>query len=210
VTSNFSLESIFDLLESPHKSFDTMAEPDLAHFKSIPWCSEIIAHPDFVVTPTISRQSKRLPADTLTATTLKTDDTIKACLTVYKQSSPGATWVDEVRSFMTLGEGMNGAPFMLHGGIVATLMDDCVGALMSVNTDEDNEPLSSSTVTAYLNVQYLEPVATPQTVMVAAKYRERKGRKFYVYSEIRDEGGNVLAKSESLWLLVQGVTKEML
>lgn len=180
-----------------------MAEPDLAHFKSIPWCSEIIDHPDFVVTATLSRQAKRLPADTLTATTLKTDDAIKACLTVYKKASPGTQWVDEARMFMTLGEGMNGAPFMLHGGIVATLMDDSLGALMSVNMDEDNEPLSSSTVTAYLNVQYLEPVGTPQTVMVVATSRERKGRKFYLNSEIRDEEGNVLAKADSLWLRVQ-------
>jgi acyl-coenzyme A thioesterase PaaI-like protein len=187
-----------------------MTEPDIAHFKSIPWCSEIIDDPAFVVTATLSRQSKRLPADTLTASTLKTDDAIKACLTVYKQVSPGATWIEEVRSFMTLGEGMNGAPFMLHGGIAATLMDDCVGTLMSVNKDEENDPLSSSTVTAYLNVQYLQPIATPQTVMVTAKFRERKGRKFYLYSEIRDEEGNVLAKSDSLWLRVQKLTKEML
>lgn len=187
-----------------------MAEPDLAHFKSIPWCLEIINQPDAVVTATVSRQPKQLPADTLTAITLKTDDTIKACIAVHKQASPNASWVDEVRILVTLGEGMNGAPFMLHGGIVAMLMDDCIGTLMSVNKDEDNEPLSWSTVTAYLNVQYLGPVATPQTVMVTAKSGERKGRKFYLYSDIRDENGDVLAKSESLWLRVQKLTKEML
>jgi hypothetical protein len=34
-------------------------------------------------------------------------------------------------------------------------------------------------VTAYLNVQYLQPIKMLQTVMVAAKSPERKGRKFY-------------------------------
>lgn len=89
---------------------------------------------------------------------------------------------------------------MLHGGIVATLMDDVVGTLMTVNQDKALMPLSSSTVTAYMNVQYLRPIATPQTVLVVAKSREVKGRKFYVDSEIRDDEGTILAKAESLWV----------
>jgi acyl-CoA thioesterase FadM len=107
---------------------------------------------------------------------------------------------------MTLGTGMNGAPFMLHGGIVATLMDDCVGTLMTVNEaateDQESVPLSSMAVTAYMNIQYKSPISTPQTVLVMAKSREVKGRKFYLDSEIRDEYGHVLATAESLWISV--------
>jgi acyl-CoA thioesterase FadM len=108
---------------------------------------------------------------------------------------------------MMLGTGMNGAPFMLHGGIVATLMDDVVGTLMTVNEttteDEKSVPLSSAAVTAYMNIQYRSPITTPQTVLVIAKSREFKGRKFYLDSEIRDEYGHVLASAESLWIAVR-------
>jgi acyl-CoA thioesterase FadM len=55
-------------------------------------------------------------------------------------------------------------------------------------------------VTAYLNVQYLQPIKMPQTVMVAAKSPERKGKEVLLYFEIRGEEGNVLAKSDSSWL----------
>jgi acyl-coenzyme A thioesterase PaaI-like protein len=177
-----------------------MTEPDQAHFESIPWCFEIINHPDFLITPTFSRQPKPDTEDSLTAETLKREDAISACLTVYKRPPQGATWIGEVRSLMTLGTGMNGGPFMLHGGIVATLMDDAVGTLMTVNQDKEFMPLSSSTVTAYMNVQYLQPITTPQTVLVVAKSREVKGRKFYVDSEIKNDKGTILAKAESLWV----------
>jgi acyl-coenzyme A thioesterase PaaI-like protein len=180
-----------------------MVEPDQAHFESIPWCSEIINHPDFIITPTFSRQAKPDTEDSLTAETLKRKDAISACLTVYKRPPRGTVWIDEVRSLMELGTGMNGGPFMLHGGIVATLMDDVVGTLMTVNQDKEFMPLSSSTVTAYMNIQYLQPIATPQTVLVVAKSRKVKGRKFYVDSEIKDDEGTVLAKAESLWVQFQ-------
>lgn len=183
-----------------------MVEPDKPHFESMPWCLEIINDSDFVITPTFSRQPKPATEDSLTATTLKTKDTIQACLSVYRRPPPGTTWINEVRSLMTLGTGMNGAPFMLHGGIVATLMDDCVGTLMTVNEgateDQESVPLSSMAVTAYMNIQYKSPITTPQTVLVIAKSRELKGRKFYLDSEIRDEYGHVLATAESLWISV--------
>ena len=180
-----------------------MTEPDQAHFESMPWCLEVIKHPDYITTPTFSRQPKEATEDSLTSTTLKTNDTIQACLTVYKRPPQGETWINEVRSLMTLGTGMNGAPYMLHGGIVATLMDDCVGTLMTVNEDhETGAPLSSAAVTAYMNIQYRSPITTPQTVLVIAKSRELKGRKFYLDSEIRDEYGHVLATAESLWIAI--------
>lgn len=185
-----------------------MAESDLAHFESVPWCLEIIKQPGFAITPTFSRQPKPATEDSLISTTLKTDDAIQACLTVYKIPATGVKWINEVRSLMTLGTGMNGAPFMLHGGIVATLLDDVVGTLMTINEDEgDSTPLSSAAVTAYMNIRYLSPITTPQTVLVIATTREIKGRKFYLDSEIRDEYGHVLAKAESLWVSIKGTQK---
>ena len=84
---------------------------------------------------------------------------------------------------------------MLHGGIIATLMDDVIGTLMTVNQNP-------SAVTAYMNVRYLMPVVTPQTVLVVAKSRGSIGeaRKVFVDAEVRDSVGVVLAKAEALWV----------
>ena len=111
---------------------------------------------------------------------------------------------------MTLGNGMNGGPYLLHGGITATLIDDCVGTLMTVNEDQDSMPLSSSSVTAYLNVQYLQPIVTPQTILIVTKCREVKGRKLFMDAEIRDSEGKVLAKADSLWIRINRPPKEKL
>lgn len=94
---------------------------------------------------------------------------------------------------------MNGGPYMLHGGLIATLLDDTIGTLLTVNKDQDGSPLTSHTVTVSLNVKYLRPVKTPQTVLVVAICREIKGTRFYMDAEIRDESGKVLAKADSVW-----------
>lgn len=180
-----------------------MVEPDLAHFQSIPWCSIILSDPSFKITPTFSRQPKPDFEDSLTADTLKTPSAINNCLSIYREPPQGETWISEVRSLMTLGNGMNGGPFLLHGGIIAVLIDDVIGTLMTVNQDQEKMPLSSGAVTAYLNVRYENPVQTPQTVMVVARCKRREGRKFWMEAEVRDEGETVLARAESLWIRVR-------
>jgi uncharacterized protein (TIGR00369 family) len=100
---------------------------------------------------------------------------------------------------MTLGTGMNGGPYMAHGGLIATLLDDTIGTLLTVNKDQEGSPLTNNTVTVSLNIKYLRPVKTPQTVLVVATCREVKGTKFYMNAEIRDERGKVLANADSVW-----------
>lgn len=96
---------------------------------------------------------------------------------------------------------------MLHGGIIATLMDDVIGTLLTVNKHhKTGEPLSGNTVTAYLNVKYLRPVKTPQTVLVVARSKETpdgRSRKYGMEAEIRDGEGMVLAKADSLWIRLE-------
>jgi len=101
---------------------------------------------------------------------------------------------------MTLGTGMNGGALLLHGGIIATLMDDVIGTLLTVNKDANSLPLTHKTVTASMNVSYLKPVPTPGTVLVVARCREVRGRKLYMDAEVRDGEGVLLAKADSLWI----------
>ncbi|KUJ13660.1 thioesterase superfamily protein, partial [Mollisia scopiformis] len=181
-----------------------MEERDLPHFRSIPWCMSILSGPAFIITPTFSRQFKANTEDSLFATTFQTPSTISHCLSLHSHPLPDSQWIPEVRSLMTLGLGMNGGPAMLHGGVIATLMDDVIGTLLTVNKNHSTgDPLSVNTVTAYMNVKYLRPIATPQTVLVIAKSRgtlDAKRKKFLMDAEIRDGEGTVLAKADSLWI----------
>ncbi|KAF4631035.1 hypothetical protein G7Y89_g7094 [Cudoniella acicularis] len=186
-----------------------MEEPDLAHFKTIPWCSTLLDNPEFTVTPTFSRQYKASTEDSLIAETLRTPNTIERCLSIYKRPAAGTSWISELRMLVSLGSGMNGGPNVLHGGIIATLLDDVIGTLLTVNKDTEAIPLSSSTVTASLNVTYLRKVSTPATVLVVARCLEVKGRKFSMYAEVQDGEGNVLAKADSLWIRSRAVAEKL-
>lgn len=89
---------------------------------------------------------------------------------------------------------------MLHGGIVATLLDDVMGTLLTVNKDIGGLPLTQTTVTATLTVKYLKGIRTPGTVAVVTRCRKREGRKFWLDAEVRDGEGGVLAKGEAVWI----------
>jgi acyl-coenzyme A thioesterase PaaI-like protein len=188
-----------------------MDEPDLSHFKAIPWCSALISNPAYKTTNTFSRQPKPSTEDSLIALTLSSPSTIKNCLSLYKPAIPPSSFIEEVTTLLTLGDGMNGGPNMLHGGIVATLMDDVMGTLLTVNKDQGGLPLTQSTVTASLTVKYLNVIKTPGTVAVVARCRKKEGRKFWLDAEVRDGNGGVLAKGEAVWIKLgkQGGVKEI-
>jgi len=177
-----------------------MADLDSVYLQSFPWCAKLLADPNFVVIPTSTRQFKKSTEDALFAETLKTDDTIRAWVALFRQPAQGATTIEEVRTLVSLGHGLNGYPHLCHGGIVATIMDEVMSTLLSVNKSRNG--ISGGAVTASLSVSFLKPVWTPQVVLVAAKFGEIKGRKLYVESSVRDSNGNDLAKGEALFIRI--------
>lgn len=104
--------------------------------------------------------------DALFAETLKSDETICAFSSFYTQPAPGVAQIDEVHTLLSLGYRLNGYPHLCHDGIVVTIIDEAMGTLLVVNKSLRNADIESAPVTAYLNVIYLKPVATPQTVLV--------------------------------------------
>jgi acyl-coenzyme A thioesterase PaaI-like protein len=183
-----------------------MEEPDLSHFTSIPWCSTLLSNPTYKVTPTFSRQPKSSTEDSLIAVSLRTPSTITHCLSLYKPPEASSSFsdkvpfIEEVITLVTLGSGMNGGVNMLHGGIIATLMDDVMGTLLTVNKDQGGLPLTQSTVTASLSIKYLKGVRTPGTVAVLARCGRREGRKFWIEGEVRNGDGAVMARGEAVWV----------
>lgn len=180
------------------------SDPCHAHFAAIPWCAELMADPAFCITPKRSRHPKASTEDSLFAETLRSADTITAALDLCKHpTSQVPRRIEEARTFFSLGKGMNGHACVCHGGIVATMLDETMGFLLCSNTELEDAAVRVELVTVYLNVQYVKPVATPQTVMVTATLREVKGRKHYVDGTIVNESGEALAKAEALWIALK-------
>jgi acyl-coenzyme A thioesterase PaaI-like protein len=138
---------------------------------------------------------------TLMAKTWNTDDTITELLSFYKAPSP--TSRGEIRRFYTFGDGMNAHPNLLHGGVIATILDSTLG---NVIRQEVEGMVKGPMYTAQLNVAYKSPVKTPGTIMSQGwvKSVEAGGRKIWVEGVISSEvDGEVVihARVESLWVV---------
>jgi acyl-coenzyme A thioesterase PaaI-like protein len=182
-----------------------MEEADFAHFNAISWCSALLADTSYRITPTFSRQPKASTEDSLFAVALRSPSTISHCITLFTPPASPGDFITSVITLFTLGRDMNGGVNMLHGGIIATLIDDTIGTLLTVNKEGKlgtGAPITQSTVTATQNVKFLKGVRTPATIAVQAWCRKREGRKFWCEAEMRDSEGVVMAKGEALWIRV--------
>lgn len=176
-------------------------EPDLAYFQQIPWCAQLLSSPSIIITPIDSRIYKESTEDALFAETFKTEDTIKACISFYSRPAPGASRIEEVHSLMSLGCRINGYPRVAHGGVVGTIIDEVMAILLGVNKRLGLAATQGDMVTAYLNVTYVKPVTTPQTVLVSARFKEVVGRKHFLEATVKDGDGEVLSKAEALFIV---------
>ena len=99
---------------------------------------------------------------------------------------------------------MNGYPAILHGGIVATLLDETMGSLLILNKALKNPALTPDFVTLELVTKFKKPVRTPQVVLVVAEIKEVKGRKVFLSARVDDGSGGVLAMGEALFVGLKG------
>jgi uncharacterized protein (TIGR00369 family) len=87
-----------------------------------------------------------------------------------------------------------GSMGVLHGGIIATVLDEAMGKLCRLN--------DVRAVTAELNVEYLKPIHVDQEIRVEAEQVKREGRQLYHQSEIRDLAGNLLARGRGRFVVI--------
>lgn len=90
---------------------------------------------------------------------------------------------------------MNGHSGIIHGGITATLMDESMGMLQSVNLERERQGGNVvegglGSFTAYLNVQYKRPVSTPGAIAVVVKRVRKEGRKEWLSAELKQWSGS--------------------
>ncbi|HKN62034.1 MAG TPA: PaaI family thioesterase [Candidatus Acidoferrales bacterium] len=91
-----------------------------------------------------------------------------------------------IRGNFRLGPEYSGGLGFVHGGIIATLLDEAMGKV--------NRFRGLRALTAELTIEYLRPVPVEQDIVVEAREVDMKGRNLYHVGEIRNAQGDVLAR----------------
>ena len=198
---------------------------DEAYFHSIPWCSNILSTlKGCTITNIDSRNAKPNGEDSLFAETLRTPETINAALAFFRTPSvdemlkfaqsiqrrdrgPIIPPINEIGLFLSFGDGLNGYPFVLHGGLIAAIFDEIPGAMLILNYIQLGRNLVprevNNSVTASLSIKYLQRVATPGVVLVRSRFDRVQGRRMFAQSWIEDEHGAKLAEAELMFVTLK-------
>ncbi|MCW2599339.1 MAG: Thioesterase superfamily protein [Frankiales bacterium] len=101
---------------------------------------------------------------------------------------------EEIHASYTFSPKHSGAPGIVHGGIVAALVDDVCGFLLFV--------VRKPAVTRTLEVEYLKPVLVGVQYDLVAKLDRVEGRKLFVSCEGRSPEGELTFRGGGLFLVV--------
>ncbi|HEY5026117.1 MAG TPA: PaaI family thioesterase [Acidimicrobiales bacterium] len=93
----------------------------------------------------------------------------------------------------TLGPAFEGAPGRAHGGVVAALLDEVMGFVLSIH--------ATPAYTGRLTVTYRAPTPLGVEVEMRAKLHSRHGRKLRIEADAR-HGAALLAHAEGLFIAV--------
>jgi uncharacterized protein (TIGR00369 family) len=97
-----------------------------------------------------------------------------------------------IRGEFSLGAEYQGGAGFIHGGIIATLLDEVMAKVSRFNKDH--------AVTAGLTVEYLKPVPVGEGLIVEGWEVERKGRTIFREAEIRAASGVLLARGRGRFI----------
>ena len=93
-----------------------------------------------------------------------------------------------------LGKEYQGGSGYLHGGIIALLLDEAMGKAARFYAEH--------AVTADLRVQYKRPIPADSEIIVEGFVTRREGRQLYHEGEIRNEAGELLARGEGRFVVI--------
>ncbi|KAI1420065.1 HotDog domain-containing protein [Xylaria sp. FL1777] len=172
---------------------------DHSHFAAIPWCARHLQGDRMITEAPLSRTIKPDEEDTLFAETLNSKRGIFRMLHVYKEPLSPTERVNEIKTLLTLGSGLNGYPGVCHGGVVVTVLDEVISHLVPLNQERKTIP-SGAHMTAYLNTRFVKPVSTPATILTRAWFTKVEGRKYFMQGTIEDENGIILAQADALFV----------
>ncbi|MEM7285420.1 MAG: PaaI family thioesterase [Actinomycetota bacterium] len=101
---------------------------------------------------------------------------------------------DEAVGKVTLAPGWQGAPGRSHGGVVAAIVDEVLGALLPM--------IGAMAFTGELTVRYTAPCPLGEELTFRARVAGHEGRKLYLECEGQDAGGVVFAEARSTFITI--------
>ncbi len=87
-----------------------------------------------------------------------------------------------------------GPPGHIHGGIIATLMDEAMSKL--------NRPLGVIAMTRHMEVDYLRPSPLGRELVLTGRHLRRDGRKLFHEAELATADGTVLARGKGVFVVI--------
>jgi uncharacterized protein (TIGR00369 family) len=99
-----------------------------------------------------------------------------------------------IRGNFRLGAEYQGGAGFIHGGIIATVLDEVMGKVCRFR--------GVHAVTAELTIQYLKPVPVDADLIVEGHEVEMTGRNLFIVGEIGDVSGKVLARGRGRFVIV--------
>ena len=102
---------------------------------------------------------------------------------------------------VTLDERYQGAPGYVHGGIIATLLDEAMSKL--------NRPLGVLAMTRQMDVSYLKPAPIGSEMRLRSRFLRREGRKLFHEAELLSTAGEVLSRCSGLWIVIDPQVLQM-
>jgi len=100
----------------------------------------------------------------------------------------------EVYAVVRLGENMCGHTGIVHGGCIATLIDEISGWTFYANGH-------GAGFTANLNVNFRRPLPSNKTILVKCSIAEVSGRKVYIDCVLEDGENNLFSEGKALFII---------
>ena len=100
----------------------------------------------------------------------------------------------KIRGAFRLGPEYQGGTGFIHGGIIATVLDEVMGKVCRFR--------GVRAVTAELGVEYLKPVPVDVDLLIEGYELEMNGRNLKIVGEIRDAAGQLLARARGRFVII--------
>jgi uncharacterized protein (TIGR00369 family) len=101
---------------------------------------------------------------------------------------------NRIRGNFRLGPEYQGGANFIHGGIIATVLDEVMGKVCRFR--------NARAVTAELTIEYLKPVPIDADLEIEGKEIEMNGRNIHIAGEIRNQAGQVLARARGRFVVL--------
>jgi uncharacterized protein (TIGR00369 family) len=102
---------------------------------------------------------------------------------------------ERIRGAFKLGAEYQGGPGFIHGGIIATVLDEAMGKVCRFR--------GVRAVTAELTVEYLKPVSVDAPLLIEAYEVEKTGRNLHFVGEIRSQAGDLLVRGRGRFVVIE-------